>query len=488
MRVRRSGLFVPSRAALARTRTAWLMIQQDHSVRDLANGLGGTGVFPIGSTRIDTDEGPALSFNGTTNGTFGSVANLPPIDRLAFIARVRSTGAQPGNPGAAFGVYAGTAQGGLGIGFNGNNVGAAWLTSAGAGTAATVPTVQGQWYTVIVQGTPANPALTAVAAWVDGAPAVRAGTSNGAVNGPLNEVVIGAQHASSGYLRRFRGDVQWAAILVGDSANWMTDEIAAQLVADDYPYNLRRNTKSPILVASAAPPLGGSPGRLSMQGSQAAAVQRSITAAGSPGLFAMRGSQAGAVQRHIIAGAPGLLAMRGNQAAAVQRSITAAGSPGRFAWAGNQAAATTAEDVAGLPGLLAMRGNQAAAVQTHIPLGSPGLFSWRGISAAATQVHITAGSPGLMVLRGSRAGAYQTHVAGGQPSAFRTRGIARPASQTQFAGSAPGMLAMRGSQGAASIGPGLGEICDPTVFAWQDAYMSSAWQDNYSPIICGTYP
>lgn len=236
------------------------MIQQDHSVRDLANGLGGTGVFPIGSTRIDTDEGPALSFNGTTNGTFGTVANLPPIDRLAFVARVRSTGAQPGNPGAAFGVYAGSAQGGLGIGFNGNNVGAAWLTSAGAGTAATVPTVQGQWYTVIVQGTPVSIALTSTAVWVDGAPAVRAGTSNGAVNGPLNEVVLGAQHNSSGYLRRFRGDVLWAAILVGDSPNWMTDDLAAELVASGYPYNLQAKSRSiwlppPTVVEPVSPPL-----------------------------------------------------------------------------------------------------------------------------------------------------------------------------------------------------------------------------------------
>ena len=204
----------------------------------------GSGAFAAGGLRIDSDEGPALSFNGTTHASFGSLAALPPIEHLAFIARVRSTGAQGGNPGAAIGVYAGAAQGGLGIGYTGNTVGGAWLTSAGAGVAAPVAVAQGRWCTVIVQGNPSSTSSSAVATWVDGAPAVRGMASSGSISAPLNEVAVGGQHRSSGFLRWFRGDLLWAAILVGDSPNWMSDEIAAGLFADDYPYNLRAKSRS----------------------------------------------------------------------------------------------------------------------------------------------------------------------------------------------------------------------------------------------------
>lgn len=482
MRIRRASQFMPSRAALAHTRTAWLTMFQDHSVRDLANGLGGAGVFPMGSTRIETDEGPALSFNGTTNGTAGIVGSLPPIDRLAFIARVRSTGAQPGNPGAAFGVYASTAQGGLGIGFNGNNVGAAWLTSAGAGTAATVPTVQGQWYTVIVQGSPISIATTAAATWVDGSPAVRGGTSSGAVNGPLNEVVIGAQHASSGYLRRFRGDVLWAAILVGDSPNWMTDEIAARLVADDYPYNLRRDRESPVWLSSGGVPPEAYGGVLRMRGNAPAATQtHKATAPG--GVLAQRGNAPTATQLH-KATAPGArLEMRGAGVSAEQtHKATAAG--GVLRMRGNWPTATGTGDLVAAAGRLVMRGNAPAAVQTHKATAPGGALRLRGAAVPVVQTHKATAPGAILTQRGNWP---EAHTAGALvPGLGRLvmRGNAPAAKQTHAAQAYGGVLRMRGNWPAVIPAEGLGEVCDPTTISWQDAYRAIA-STPYSYTICG---
>lgn len=363
------------RAEVARTGTLWATFAQDDGViRDIVRGLPGSTDLAMLASRIVSDEGTALSFNGTTNGSAGIVGTLPPIENLAFIARVRSTGAQPGNPGAAFGIYASTAQGGLGIGFNGNNVGAAWLTSAGAGTAATVPTVQGQWYTVIVQGTPANPALTAVATWVDGAPAVRGGTSNGAVNGPLNEVVVGAQHASSGYLRRFRGDVLWAAILVGDSPNWMTDEIAASLYASDYPYNLISKSRTvwpvaaggvhaasgALLGGSAA--ISGSAARSGAHASTGALVSGSSTIAGSAVRTHLH-SAAGALASGAatVAGSSVRAAGRVAAGALAAASAAIAGAATRFrAHASSGVLASGSAEVAGAADLIVPGGTHAA--------------------------------------------------------------------------------------------------------------------------------
>ncbi len=225
-----------NRAAAARTRTSWFTAFQDHGVvRDL---IGGQNV-PVSGTRIVAADGSALSFDGS-QGSQGAARAWPAANRLAFIARVRANNAsQPASPGAVFGVYAATGgQGGIGIGFNGLTVGAAWLHSNGAGLAAPVTIAANVWYTVIVQGSINDFSGTLQRTWVGGVGKTSVSPSAGAADAPLDTVVLGAQYRSSGFLRNGRADIAWAGILVGDRADWMTDDIAAELFASDYPRTL----------------------------------------------------------------------------------------------------------------------------------------------------------------------------------------------------------------------------------------------------------
>lgn len=254
------SIFRPNRAALARTRTVWLSNFQDHgTVRDLVSG----GVNTLAGTRIDTTEGPALQFlGGTGNGVISPVTPLTnnnnDIAKYAFIARVRATATQPGSPGAAFGLYASGAQGGLGIGFNSTNqIGAAWLSSSGAGLAGAQTCVLGQWYTVIVQGTPFN-VTGGTFVWVQGGTRTEGSTSQGTIATAIDEVAIGAMHRSSGYLRQFRGDIAWAALLQNDNPYWMTDDIANELFASNYPFSLQTQARTIWLPLAPLPAINGS--------------------------------------------------------------------------------------------------------------------------------------------------------------------------------------------------------------------------------------
>lgn len=485
MRTRRASQFMPSRAALARTRTLWLTMSQDHSVRDLAGGLGGVGVYPMGAVRIETDEGPALSFNGTTHGTFGALATLPPVENMAFIARVRSTGTQSGNPGAAFGVYSSGAQNGIGIGFNGNTVGAVWLNSGGAGSAAMAPSVQGRWHTVIVQGNPNSTAGTGMTAWVDGGPAVRGGATVGGAAVAPNEFGMGAQHRSSGFLRWFKGDVLWAAILVGDSANWMTDEIAARMFADDYPYNLRRDKEPPLLVGGGDVPLVAGVGQMVLRGNAPAAAQTHVATAPG-GRLALRGNAPAAVQVHKATAPGGRLLLRGAAPAAVQ-THKALAPGGLLASRGNSPAATGSGALVAPPGRLAMRGNAPAVVQIHKATAPGGRLVLRGAAPAATQTHKATVRGAALVLRGNSPAAQSSGAVVAAVGRLAMRGGRAVAVQTHKATAPGGRLLLRGNSPAILPGGGLGEICDPRLVVWQDACALTVWQDDYSPIICGTF-
>ena len=229
-----------NRAAVARTRTVWLSTFSDHgAVRDIVQGARRTEPFSVGDgVRVITPEGPGLAYAGSGNGALSSIRPLAvtaDLSKLAFIARVRITGTQPGNPGAAFGIYSDGAQGGFGIGFNGNTVGGAWLSGSGAGAAGPVTITQGEWYTVVVQGIPNSLATDACRTWVSNGGKNTGGSSGGALNGAMNTIAVGAMYRSSGFLRQFLGEISWAAVLEGDTAFWMTDEIAADLFKSDYP-------------------------------------------------------------------------------------------------------------------------------------------------------------------------------------------------------------------------------------------------------------
>lgn len=165
---------------------------------------------------------------------------------LIVAARILATGAQSGTPGAAFGVYDSASQGGFGVGFDpSGNAGAALLTSGGAYLNARSAVGLNKWVTVFAQISGVNAGFSV--AYVDGQPATvgQAGSYAGDPRVP-REIAYGAQHRSSGFLRQFKGDVEWAAILrVAPDGGWrsLTDSLALELYESGYPYNLIKTTR-----------------------------------------------------------------------------------------------------------------------------------------------------------------------------------------------------------------------------------------------------
>lgn len=226
------------RPALSKTKTAWVsFFQEERLIRDLAHGanVANPGGFSVGNG------GSVATFNASQ-----SASALVPIiaaqagsdwSKAVVIARIRSTGAQSGDPGCAFGIFSSTGQGGVGVGFSsGGNVGALTLHNSGTSVAAGKAATIGQWYTVAAQANPNSGGFCN--GWVDGVSVSIGGQSGiGAPSGP-DEIAVGAEHRSTGFLRQFRGDIEWAAVLIDETSYWFTDEIAARMYADDYPYNL----------------------------------------------------------------------------------------------------------------------------------------------------------------------------------------------------------------------------------------------------------
>lgn len=155
---------------------------------------------------------------------------------LFVCARIKATAAQAGVPGAAFGVYNSGAQSGFGVGFSSSNqVGLAWLTNAGAGIDAYSTGALNAWYDVY---TNLEVASVGKRAWINGRPATT--TQGSSVSNWItgqNEIAVGAQHRSSGFLRNFTGHIEWAAVLILDNAK-IDDALSARLYADRFPYNL----------------------------------------------------------------------------------------------------------------------------------------------------------------------------------------------------------------------------------------------------------
>jgi hypothetical protein len=283
-----------NRAVAARTRTAWFTDFRDPGIiRDLIGGQN----IPATGTRIVGEDGTALSFDGT-QGQQGPARAWPALNRIAFIARIRANNAtQPANPGAVFGVYSATgAQGGVGIGLNGLTVGAAWLNANGAGLGAPVAISANTWYTVIVQGAPNDFFGTPQRTWVAGVGSTTATPSSGAADSPMDTVVVGAQYRSAGYLRNARADIAWAAILLGDSADWMTDEIAAGLFASDYPQSLRAPSRTIFLPAEEPEPITGSLSQTLSALSASASGALAISGASASALGSVTASAQGVLQ------------------------------------------------------------------------------------------------------------------------------------------------------------------------------------------------
>lgn len=200
--------------------------------------ITGANVLSGGGTAIDT-EGIAYTFNGSQQNNLAFViptyasANTPLV-----CARIKATATQAANPGSAFGLGALTGtQSGVGVGFDtSNNVGIATMTGGGSGLASFSAGSQNVWYTVFAQCI-AFGGSGACNAWINGTPATTQGTVATGGVATLNELAFGAQHRSAGFLRQFKGNIEWAAV-IDTRGGAFTDAQAAALYASDFPYNL----------------------------------------------------------------------------------------------------------------------------------------------------------------------------------------------------------------------------------------------------------
>jgi hypothetical protein len=144
-------------------------------------------------------------------------------------------------------------QTGIGVGFDpSNNVGHAFLDNGAAGLRGYSAGALNTYYTVFAQ----RLSNTNQYGWINGNPATTSQGATGGSIGTVNEIVIGAQHRSAGYLRQFKGNIEWAALIYLPKAGTsgtdglMSDEFAKYLYESNYPYSLEAKP-SRIFVASA---------------------------------------------------------------------------------------------------------------------------------------------------------------------------------------------------------------------------------------------
>ena len=211
----------------------------------------GKNLAPAPGAKAQSEHGIVYSFNGAQQGNLAMA--LPSVGNMMICARVRATATQAGTPGQAFGVFASSGnQSGFGVGFNSSNqVGCGWLSNAGAGLAAYSPSVIGQWYDVYTMMASNN----VVRSWINGVPATTSQSfSVVSFNSSLNEIAIGAQHRSSGFLRQGKVDIEWASILEIDNS-LVDDDLAAKMFASGFPYNC---LKAPSRLIFFIPPAGSS--------------------------------------------------------------------------------------------------------------------------------------------------------------------------------------------------------------------------------------
>ena len=235
----------------------------------LRDVIGGKDIVnPGGSSTGHT--GRVWTFNGAQQSN--KAITLDGESKLFVCARIKATAAQAGVPGAAFGVYNSGSQSGFGVGFSGSNqVGLAWLTNAGAGIDAYSTGALNAWYDVY---TNLEIASVGKRAWINGSPATT--TQGSSVTNWItgqNEIAVGAQHRSSGFLRNFTGHIEWAAVLILDNTK-IDDALSARLYADRFPYNLFKSQSRRIFVASA----GGAAALASNAAAQASASAAATTA------------------------------------------------------------------------------------------------------------------------------------------------------------------------------------------------------------------
>lgn len=245
-------IFLLDRAKAAQTGTFWLsLFQEEKLVRDL---VGGQDLSNPGGFTID-EGGSVATFNGAQQQNKAIVfpSGAEQWD-IIVAARIKATAAQEASLGAAFGIYASAGtQTGVGVGFDAsNNVGHAFLDSAAAGLRGYSAGALNTYYTVFAQRLSNSNAY----GWINGNPATTSQGAAGGSVGTINELSIGAQHRSAGYLRQFKGNIEWAALIylpkgsASGTNGLMSDEFAKYLYESNYPYSLEAKP-SRIWVAGA---------------------------------------------------------------------------------------------------------------------------------------------------------------------------------------------------------------------------------------------
>lgn len=236
-------VFIDRKNTIA-ARLAYLAIANDAGkVRDIVSGS--TVANPGSAAAVSTSQ--IWTFNGSQQGNFALA--IPAVGSMLVCARIRASAAQAGNPGGAFGVFKSSAQSGFGVGFNSSNqVGLGWLSTAGAGITAYSSASLNTWYDVYCSMSSSFSAR----AWINGQPATTGqGTSITNFVNAQNEIAIGAQHRSSGFLRQFKGDIEWVSILEIDDS-LVDDDLAAKMFASGFPYSYLRSPDRRIFI-----PVGG---------------------------------------------------------------------------------------------------------------------------------------------------------------------------------------------------------------------------------------
>lgn len=253
-------IFLLDRAKAQQTGTIWLSVfQEEKTVRDLVSG---TNLTNPGGFSID-EGGSVATFNGAQQQNIAFV--VPVLNNTIIAARVKATAAQAANPGAAFGIYASSGtQSGYGVGFDtANSVGCTYIDNSAAGTLARSAGSLNKWYTVFVQ----HLDNLSTYAWINGKPATTGqGSTHPSAFSTINEISIGAQHRSSGFLRQFKGNIEWAAILnlpVGAN-NVLTDDYAEYLYESNYPYSLEAKPSRIWVVSATGIPTLSSPGMINL--------------------------------------------------------------------------------------------------------------------------------------------------------------------------------------------------------------------------------
>lgn len=227
-------------AAAART-VFFAAFNEQRNIRDLVRGysLANPGGDGVGT------EGRVATFNGSQQGI---VAWTPPVadttgDTLVVCGRILATAAQAGTPGSAFCVAGSTGtQLCMGIGFDpSNNVGCAVLNGTSAYLDARSPGVLNRWYTVFAKMHLSGAGLSSrtFSAWINGRPATTGqDTERTGSAGALDEIAVGAQHRSAGFLRQFRGHIAWASVIQLTDNTEFDDAAAWRLYSSGYPWTM----------------------------------------------------------------------------------------------------------------------------------------------------------------------------------------------------------------------------------------------------------